>query len=342
MVTTRLEEQQQFCDQQGWGNADIFPLPCDASKRSYTRLKDDGRCAMLMDAPPEFENLSAYIRLAKHLSTLGIRTPEIYACDLQQGFAIIEDFGDDTFTRLLDTGASDETLYSQAIDVLIHIQKSPNAAAVEAPPYDEQLLLLEVERFVEWFVPAVRGTEVTEDERVAYLEAWKTALKHVAEDRSMLVVRDFHVDNLMIIKGDKGLAGCGLLDFQDALIGSSAYDVVSLVEDARRDVRPEVRALVLDRYFDSFPKLDREVVTRDMAILGAQRHAKVLGLFTRLSRQDDKHVYLKHVPRVAHLLGECLQIPELEEVRTVIEMLVPNYKEVKISEPLTSLYPKET
>ncbi|MEX0297446.1 MAG: aminoglycoside phosphotransferase family protein [Kordiimonas sp.] len=342
MVMTRLEQQQKFCDLQGWGCADIFPLPCDASKRSYTRLVDNSRSAMLMDAPPEFENLAAYMRLAGHLSGLGIRTPEIYAYDLEQGFAIIEDFGDDTFTRLLDRGVSDEALYSQAVDVLIHIQKSPDAASVEAPPYDEKLLLLEVERFVDWFVPAVRGADVTVEERDIHIEAWKEALQYVANERSMLVVRDFHVDNLMIVDGGEGLAACGLLDFQDALIGSAAYDVVSLVEDARRDVSAEVRALVLDKYFKAFPDLNRNTFNRDMAILGAQRHAKVLGLFARLSRQDDKHGYLKHVPRVARLLDRCLQIPELAKVREVIEALVPNYQQAEISEPLTSLYPKET
>ncbi len=339
MVVTRLEEQQQFCEQQGWGKADLFPLPCDASKRSYIRLIDGDRRAMLMDAPPEFENLAAYLRVGVHLQNLGIRTPEIYAYDLRAGFALIEDFGDDTFTRLLNSEVDEKTLYSKAVEVLIHIQKSTKAASVDAPPYDEKLLLLEVERFIDWFVPTVRGTEVTQTERSTYLTAWQRALAPVSADRSMLVVRDFHVDNLMIVDEQPGINSCGLLDFQDALIGSPAYDLVSLVEDARRDVSKETRELVLGCYFEAFPSVNREAFERSMAILGAQRHAKVLGLFTRLSRQDNKHVYLKHIPRVARLLSKCLQISPLAEVRASIEQMVPGYENSEITEPLTSLYP---
>lgn len=339
MVMTRLEEQQQFCEQQGWGKADLFPLPCDASKRSYVRLVDGDRRAMLMDAPPEFENLAAYMRVGSHLQNLGIRTPQIYAYDLQAGFALIEDFGDDTFTRLLTSEVDEKTLYAKAVEVLIHIQKSTKAVSVEAPPYDEKLLLSEVERFIDWFVPVVRGTEVTENERNTYLAAWRRALASVSADQSMLVVRDFHVDNLMIVDEQPGIKSCGLLDFQDALIGPPAYDVVSLVEDARRDVSKETRELVLSRYFEAFPNVNRETFELSMAILGAQRHAKVLGLFTRLSSQDNKHVYLKHIPRVAKLLFKCLQISPLAEVRAIIEQMVPGYENTKITKPLTSLYP---
>lgn len=337
---TRLEEQQLFCEKHGWENADLFPLPCDASKRSYTRLVDGERSAMLMDAPPEFENLGAYVRLAAHLQQLGIRTPDVYVYDLTLGFALIEDFGDDTFTRLLESGADEKALYARAVDVLITIQKSVDAISVEVPPYDENLLLLEVERFTDWFVPAARGAQVTDEEKARYLFAWRKALKSVSTDRSMLVVRDFHVDNLMIVDDQPGVASCGLLDFQDALLGSPAYDLVSLVEDARRDVQAETHSQVLDQYFAAFPGTDRHKFEGDMAILGAQRHAKVLGLFTRLSHQDGKHAYLKHVPRVAGLLASCLQVPALSEVREIIERMVPNYQTVEVTAPLTSLYPQ--
>lgn len=339
MIPSRLEEQQSFCRKHGWGNADLFPLPCDASKRSYTRLVEAGASIMLMDAPPEFENLAAYIRVGNHLRGLGVRTPEIVAYDLEKGFALIEDFGDDTFTRLLANGESEQDLYLCAIEVLIQVQKSTDAVSVDAPAYDEKLLLLEVERFVDWFVPAVRGSDVTGPEKEAYLGAWKKALTPVSDDRSMLVVRDFHVDNLMIVDERRDLSSCGLLDFQDALIGSPAYDLVSLVEDARRDVQPETRELVLTRYFEAFPDKDRETFEARMALLGAQRHAKVLGLFTRLSRQDDKHVYLKHIPRVAKLFARCLARPELSDIRSVVEAMVPGYESARIEEPLTSLYP---
>jgi len=335
---SRLEQQQQFCIEQGWGMAEIFPLPSDASFRTYTRLIRGNKSVMLMDAPPEHENLGAYVHVGAHLKSLGIHTPDIYAHDLELGFALLEDFGDDTFTRLLENGRDEHTLYERAIEVLVHIQKSPKAMAIKAPLYDESLLLLEAERFIDWFVPAVRRRDVTPAERDIYLAGWADALTHVSGDRSMLVVRDFHVDNLMIVAGIEGIASCGLLDFQDALIGSPAYDLVSLVEDARRDVQDSTRALVFDRYFEAFPDIKRHEFERNMALLGAQRHVKVLGLFARLSMRDNKHIYLKHIPRVLRLLDNCLSIPELHAMRRIIDKMVPGWRTAEIDTQPSSLY----
>jgi aminoglycoside/choline kinase family phosphotransferase len=321
----RDQARQDFIKTHGWGSADVTALAPDASFRSYRRLADGDRRAMLMDAPPGQENLHAYLDLTAHLRGLGLRVPEIYAEDRGQGFALIEDFGDDTFTRLLSTGADERTLYLLATDTLLAQQAHGRATEIKAPAYDMATLLREAEVFVDWYVPAVRGAGVRADEKARYIQAFEAALAGVAIDRSALVLRDYHVDNLMIVGASGSIQDCGLLDYQDALVGSPAYDLVSLVEDARRDVTDATREAVLARYFEGRAAGDRAALERDMAILGAQRHAKVAGLFLRLSRRDNKHVYLKHIPRVVRLLERNLRVPELEGVRAAVLAMLPEF-----------------
>ena len=331
MVRLRLEDQQLFAENHGWGSADLYPLAADASHRSYIRLLNGTETCLLMDAPPETEKLKEFVTIAKHLQAIGLRTPEIYAYDFAQGFALVEDFGDNTFTRLLEAGANELALYRQAADVLIHLHRQgENTLNVAVPPYDIELMLEEVGRFLKWFVPAARGTEATSDEVTTYFDVWRNALHNLSEERSAFVFRDFHVDNLMVVEDGGGVKACGLLDFQDALIGSPAYDMVSLLEDARRDISAETYKEVLVHYYAGCPSVDSEKFERDMAILGAQRHAKVAGLFVRLSREAGKHTYLRHLPRVQTLLAKSLSHSKLVEVSEIIEAIVPGYRTVKI------------
>ncbi len=329
MSESREKLKEEFLRLHGWADAERFPLQPDASFRSYTRLGKGGKSCMLMDAPPSHENIEAYLAITRHLQALGLRAPAILAEDVVAGFALIEDFGDHTFTRLLRAGEAELPLYLLAADVLACLHGQATASHIQVPAYDMAALMREVTLFTEWFVPAARGEAVTVEEAEAYTSAWQRALKDVAEARQTLVLRDYHVDNLMIVGGE-GVSRCGLLDYQDALIGAEAYDLVSLVEDARRDISLEVREAVIDHYCAARPHVDRQALERDMLLLGAQRHAKVAGIFTRLSRRDGKDVYLGHIPRVLALMNRCLQAPELSEVRTVIETMVPDYQQVII------------
>jgi len=333
MEQTRLEQQLAFVEKHDWADADLFPLPSDASKRTYTRLIRGGESRMLMDAPVESEKLPEYLQIRSHLEKLGLRVPEIFAADTAMGLALIEDFGDDTFTKLLRENTSEEALYLRAVEVLVQLHRERKTAVqVTVPPYDMALMLEEVGRFLLWFVPAVRDEKVSEAEKEAFFEAWRSALAQVSRDRSSFVFRDFHVDNLMIVKDGEGLESCGLLDFQDALIGSAAYDMVSLLEDARRDVTSQTREAVLEYYFDACPEVDRHAFLKEMVLLGAQRHIKVAGLFVRLSVQDGKNVYLKHLPRVVGLINKALAAPQLLEVRAVILDLVPDFEKISFTE----------
>lgn len=328
----RHDERAAFAHVHGWGDADIQSLTPDASFRSYARLRRGGEGRMLMDAPPKHENLKAYLDVTAHLRALGLRVAETFEVNLETGFAFIEDMGDDTFTRLLDAGQDDMSLYLLATDVLKTLHAHPNVLDLELKPYDMTALLREVELFVDWFVPAVRGAHANPAEKAAYMNAWEVALADISVARDALVLRDYHVDNLMITPEAPGgqaadVRHCGLLDYQDALIGSRAYDLISLVEDARRDVRPAVKEAVMARYAEGLDTAGRKALERDMNLLGAQRHAKVAGIFIRLSKRDAKPIYLRHIPRVLRLLEACLQAPELAAVRDATEAMLPNYRD---------------
>lgn len=309
----------------GWGAALRDKLPGDASFRRYERLRLGGRWAMLMDAPPPREDVRPYLRVARHLNKLGFSAPQIYEADENAGLLIIEDLGDDTYTRLLARGADETALYALAIDVLIALHRLESEQALPAglPPYDEAKLLEEARLLVDWFLPAVTGAPVAPEVIESYLAAWRAVLPLMQGPAPTLVLRDYHVDNLMGLSGRSGVAACGLLDFQDALAGHAAYDVVSLLEDARRDLAPGLAPAMMTRYLAAFPSLDRAAFAAAAAALSAQRNAKIVGIFTRLSRRDGKHHYLAHIPRVWRLLEQDLNHPALAPVRVWFDRHVP-------------------
>jgi hypothetical protein len=190
--------------------------------------------------------------------------------------------------------------------------------------YDEDRLLTEVALLVDWYTPSALGTPLAAEARDVYLAFWRDALSEVQPSDGTLVLRDYHVDNLMLLAGRPGVQGCGLLDFQDAVCGPAAYDLVSLLEDARRDVPPALREAMTARYLAAFPALDRAAFLRSAAILAAQRNAKIIGIFTRLWRRDGKPQYLSHIPRVWRLLeGDLHREPALHPIRDWLDRHLP-------------------
>jgi aminoglycoside/choline kinase family phosphotransferase len=309
----------------GWAAAQRHKLPGDASFRRYERLALGSRHAMLMDAPPPREDVRPFLRVARHLTALGFSAPRIYEADETAGLLILEDLGDDTYTRLLARGADERELYALAIDVLIALHRVPDAQAIPAglPPYDDKRLLDEAKLLVEWFMPAITGAPVPQPIIDEYVAQWQAVLPLTRFAPPTLVLRDYHVDNLMGLPEREGVAACGLLDFQDAVAGAAAYDVVSLLEDARRDLASGLPEAMMQRYLAAFPKLDRQAFASSAAILSAQRNAKIIGIFTRLSRRDGKHHYLKHIPRVWRLLEQDLAHSALKDVRAWFDRTLP-------------------
>jgi N-acetylmuramate 1-kinase len=306
----------------GWRGVTPTPLAADASFRRYFRLVDNGRRAVLMDAPPPHEDVRPYVAVAGTLRGHGLSAPEIFAEDAELGMLLIEDFGDDTYTRLLARGADETRLYTLAIDTLIALQRAVTEPPA-LPPYDEEALLREASLLVEWYAPAVLGAKLTAAPYEEYLALWRELARLVETDAPTLVLRDYHVDNLMLLDGRSGVRGCGLLDFQDALAGPASYDLVSLLEDARRDVPVTLREAMTERYLAAFPAFDRAQFHRSAAILAAQRNAKIIGIFTRLWLRDGKPQYLVHIPRVWRLLEADLQEPALGKLAAWLDRHLP-------------------
>jgi aminoglycoside/choline kinase family phosphotransferase len=324
-LTERTARINQFLQANGWGEADCKPLASDASFRRYIRLTQNGQAALLMDAPPPKESVSPFIKIAKHLHALGFSAPEIYAEDETHGLLLIEDFGEHTFTRLLLNGADETALYELATDTLIALHRLPADQAIpgDLASYDQQHLQDEAVLWADWYIPAVTGAPMPAAMRKSYVMAWFECFRLLDNQPQTLVLRDYHVDNLMRLDGRSGVHACGLLDFQDAVKGPSAYDLMSLLEDARRDISDSLRTAILNRYFNAFPELDRERFETAIAVLGAQRHTKVIGIFTRLCWRDGKSVYLQHIPRVWRLLERSLKHPALSPVVSWLDRNIP-------------------
>jgi N-acetylmuramate 1-kinase len=314
---------KSFLEAAGWADAARSPLSSDASFRRYERLSRGNTSAILMDAPPPGEDLRAYIGIAQLLSQFGYSTPEILAKDESGGLAVIEDFGDDTYTRVLTSeGADEDALYTLALDILIDIHRQPPSGQ-PIPEYDNTRFLAEVALFVDWYLPAIRGTDLPVAARAEFLALWQPLLSIARKVPNGVVLRDFHVDNLMVLKNREGLRACGLLDFQDAVFGPVTYDIVSLLEDARRDVSPELSKQLIRRYLDAFATLDHDIFSASYAVMGAQRAMKIIGIFTRLDRRDRKPHYLAHLPRVWHWLHSDLAHPALASIAAWLDRELP-------------------
>ncbi len=292
----------------------IKPLAQDASFRRYFRIYTDTATFILMDAPPEYEDVNPFILVAKHLLTLKLRAPTLIKCDLDNGFILLEDFGDNTFTRLLNQGYNQQELYQIAANCLIDLQQHSEAKKVAVPPYSNELFVNEALLLVDWYYPKQMGKPLGTEARSDYVDLWHCIFDQLPTLADTLVLRDFHVDNL--IKLDSG--DCGLLDFQDAVIGSPAYDLVSLLEDARRDIPEALQTEMLNHYLAAM-NFEKETFMRWYRVLGAQRHCKVLGIFTRLSIRDGKHHYLQHLPRVEKLLINHLSQADLKPLKNWLE-----------------------
>jgi aminoglycoside/choline kinase family phosphotransferase len=311
-----------FLARHGWDGAEIRPLAGDASFRRYFRVhRASGETAVLMDAPPEHEDIGPFLTVAGHLLDRGLRPPRPLAIDRERGLLLLEDFGDDRVGPLLQREPHRErSIYEAAIDILAGLAAQP--APPDIPPYDDAAMSREVLLFPEWYVPAL-ALDVDE---AAYLPAWRDVwgeVLRIAEANPVMVLRDYHADNLMALPGRAEL---GLLDFQDALAGHAAYDLVSLLQDARRDVAPELEEAMIERYCAAANVADAALFRAHYEILGAQRNTKILGIFTRLWKRDGKAHYLPLQPRVWGYLERNLAHPALAPVRAWFDAHVPAEK----------------
>ena len=322
----RNQAIEAFLAAHGWGEVPRRPVSGDASFRHYERLAQDGRSVVLMDAPPPQEDVRPFIRIDEILCRLGFSAPEILARDVDQGFLLLEDFGDATFTRLLATGGDETALYAAAVDVLVALHR--HAPPADLPIYGGELLLEAPELIVDWYLPTRDGTPTPAAVRAAFRDAWSQVLPLVGRFPPVLTLRDYHADNLMWLPEREGVRRVGLLDFQDALIGSPAYDLVSLLQDVRREVPAELEEAMIRRYLDA-TGLDEAMFRETYAVVGAFRNARITGLWPRLWKRDGRPRYLRYRPRTWAVLERDLAHPALKPVRAWFDREMPPQTRLK-------------
>jgi N-acetylmuramate 1-kinase len=301
----------------GWGEARVEPLAGDASFRRYFRVVEASRTAVLMDAPPPHEDPRPFVHVAEYLTGLGLSAPAILHRDLDQGLLLIEDFGGNRMREYVDAHLDQEqAIYTGVVDVLIELHRHKPAAGLT--PHGLDQWLNEVGLFTEWYCPTV-GIDVDE---AGFAAAWRDVLGPVeAQGQTVTELRDYHAENIMLIDGKQSHAQYGLLDFQDALIGHPAYDLVSMLQDARRDVTPAVERAMLDHYRATTGQ--GAAFERAYWALAAQRNTRILGVFTRLWKRDGKPHYTSFQPRMWGLLERDLAQPGLEPLRDWFDRNVP-------------------
>lgn len=350
----RLKAIDDFIRKAGWGDAHILYLQGDASARRFGRLLRDGHSVVLMDAPRQpdgppirdgkpysrianlAEDLRPWVAITRSLRGAGLSAPEVLAQDLDAGLLLVEDLGDDVFGLMVEHGRADQVeLWRAAADVLIQLRGVPVPDAIvlddgsthRLPPYDRAALQIEVELLLDWYWPAVNGEPAPEALRAEHLTLWNSVFDALLGLPTGWVLRDYHSPNLMWLPERAGLKRVGILDCQDALEGHPAYDLASLLQDARIDVPEALERELFEAYCVAAaarePEFDRETFTFAYAALGAQRNTKILGIFTRLARRDGKNGYLRHIPRIWRYLDRNLAHATLRPLKMWYELNFP-------------------
>lgn len=358
-MNEREAERVEFLECAGLGRARRDPLPGDASTRRYERLTaEDGRSLMLMDQPPATESapcdpawsperrlaegwnatarlsagrIEAFAAVADHLRSLGLSAPEILALDGPRGLAVLEDFGDALFARVLEAEPERERqLYLAAVDAVVVLHAAPPPDILTGPggdwpllAYDETALKGGADLFVEWYPQFEPGVALNAEALTAWDRAWAPIIARGAKGAMVMAHRDFHAENLIWLSDREGAARVGMIDFQDAVRAHPAWDLIHLLQDARRDVPESLERLALDHYLAARPQVDRNAFLSEYRTLATLNEARILGIFARLIVRDGKPRYRQFLPRMwAHLTAN-LTDPALAEVRAWFERYVP-------------------
>ena len=352
----RLGAIRQFVQDHGWGGEDIrfSYLQGDASPRRYARLrKPDGSCVLLMDAPQQpdgppvrdgkpysriaqlAEDVRPFVAVANALRAAGFSAPEIVAHDMPAGLLLIEDFGDAVFGAEVKRGADQAALWTRGTDTLLALQQRrpaamlplPGGSGYALPQLDRSTMQIETELLIDWYWPAAFGKDIPAGVRGQFLSIWNEVFARILACPQGWMLRDYHSPNLIALNGRPPPRGTGIIDFQDALIGPEAYDLVSLLQDARLDVPASLEQSLLDRYTAGAkaksPDFDDAHFRFAYAATGAQRNTKILGIFARLAKRDGKRQYLAHIPRIWGYLARDLEHPELSGLRAWYDTHLP-------------------
>lgn len=306
-----------------WRDAIQAPLAGDASNRRYLRLtRTDGQSAVLMDAPPDKgEDVRPFVEIARHLLNVGLSAPAIYAEDQDNGLLLIEDLGDALYARVLESAPErEQEFYSAAIDALCHLHQSPCPTGLLA--YDAETTVPLAAVAYDWYLFGVHGA-CNAEAKAKFIDRFTPLITVFNDHLSVLIQRDYHAENLLWLPERSGIARVGLLDFQDAMRGHPAYDLVSILQDARRDVSAKTVAAMKARFIrnGSHDPVDFETA---YAVFGLQRNLRILGVFARLCLRDNKAHYVDYIPRVWRFIETNLQHPSLADLRDQITNDLPS------------------
>ncbi|MDP4708849.1 MAG: phosphotransferase [Rickettsiaceae bacterium] len=320
----RESRLKQFVDQYfPQASSSLESILGDAGQRSYYRMAFQGKTYVIMDCPPSYCSVGAFVDVGIYLQKKAFSVPQIIHKDIEQGFLILEDFGPLSVKNYLLGGAGQgasehQTIYHLIIDLLVSLQSEEPPSGLVS--YDNELLLSELKLFVDWYIPHAYGREVHVHELEEFMEIWLNILESQAPMPSSMVLRDYHVENMMYLEERKSIKKLGLLDFQDALTGSPIYDLVSVLEDARIQV-PRSDALRYVEYFSKKKEIDIEKVLLNYHILGAQRNSRILGIFARKAVRDHDASYLQYIPRVLKYLEYDLSYVALAPLKDWLDKL---------------------
>lgn len=319
-MTDRRALSQAFLSRAGWGDATRHFLAGDASDRSYDRLTRGDRTAVLMDAPPgKGDDTQTFAAIARHLASLGLSPPAILAEDHANGFLLLEDLGDGLFARLIPADPSPElALYAAATDVLVQLQSHPAPAGL--PDLSAQDWAEAASFALSWYSFAATGSS---PDPAMFVTSLADLIRRYADGPRTMILRDYHAENLLWLPHRSGTARVGLLDFQLAQLGQPGYDLVSLLQDARRDVAPETEAAMIAR-FCAAKGIDPAAFAPAYATLGAQRALRILGIFARLCLKGGKPHYITLIPRVWGQLHRNLAHPALAPLAALCRDLLPD------------------
>jgi aminoglycoside/choline kinase family phosphotransferase len=315
-----------FLAQAGWAGADRRFLAGDASARRYDRLRRGNTSTVLMDAPPDKgEDVAAFVAIARHLRGIGLSAPQVLAEDCDNGFLLLEDLGDDLFTAVAARDPPGEpVLYAAAVDVLIRLQSCPPAPGL--PDATAAEWAGAAAAAIDWYRYAVTGDRA---DSTAFCLAVQDALETHADGPRVMILRDYHAENLLWLPGRKGVARVGLLDFQLSQMGQPAYDLVSLCQDARRDVSRVTEDAAVRQFMDETGIREFDFAP-GYAALGAQRALRILGVFARLCLVTGKPGYVALIPRVWSQLQRNLAHPALAGLSAICAALLPEPTEARL------------
>lgn len=359
-AATRERERAlvHFLASVGQADAARSHLAGDASHRRYERLVlPDGRHTVLMDDPTdpadtrlgdgqksygEIAHLSfdmrAFVAIGNRLRAEGLSAPEVLAHDFEKGFLLIEDLGDDLFATLInedtDPLTREAALYGRATDALLHHHGHdqpralplPGGGAYDLPSYDPAALQIEADLLLDWYAPAQLGKALDEGARQSFRDIWSSLFPLLESAHDVLILRDYHSPNLLFLEDREGVEQIGIIDYQDGLMGHPSYDLMSMLQDARRDVPAALEAKLIDRYLAARPDLESKDFRAAYAVFGAQRASKIIGIFCRLWKRDGKDHYLVHLPRMWVYLERNLAHPALADYKTWIDKHFPAEK----------------